>query len=759
VPDDDGRGGLGGLLELITRILRSCADAEDEHLDATIDAALAAIGGYTDVDRSYVFLYEPDGVTFRNTHEWCAEGIDPQIDELQAVPQEAIVWWIPRLAAGEPVHVPDVGALGADRREERELLEPQGIRSLVAVPLLTGGRLMGFVGFDAVRQHRTWSTEAMLLLRSVADVIIGGIVRRDARRAVVRNEERFRALVRHSSDVVLILGGDGEITYLGASAARVLGWDAQTSLGTRYLDAVHVEDLPSVRAALAAAGAGEGAEVTVPDHRLQHSDGSWRWFLATVADLSGHPAIGGVVLNAHDITSRKRAEEALQHQALHDPLTGLPNRLLLQDRLEHALGRIRRTGSGTVGVVFVDLDRFKDVNDTLGHSSGDQLLAETARRLTARVRPSDTVARFGGDEFVVLLDGVDADSALPAAERLLGAFDVPFRIGQRDHHVTASAGVVVTDSECDVEALLRDADAAMYQAKSRGRARIERFDAPLRERLLRTLTLAEELRTALASGGLHLAYQPVFDLAAGAIVGTEALLRWTHPVHGRISPADVIPIAEEHGLIVPLGSWVLDEALRQLRAWQDERPEHPPMFVAVNVSVHQLIEGDLVGTVRTLLARYGLRPEQLCLELTESALMAEPDASSAALGELRDLGVGLAIDDFGTGYSSLAYLRNLPVTTLKVDRSFVTGLGRDARDSRVIAAIIGLAHEFGMRTVAEGVETVRQLTELRALGCTAAQGYYLLRPLPPEEISDLQRAIRPGAPLIRGSAALAVATR
>jgi len=673
-----------------------------------------------------------------------ARGIQEQIDDLQRVPTDLIRWWIPRFEQGNVVYVPSVEDLPDDRAEERDLLAPQDIVSLVTVSLvtvllLTAGRLVGFIGFDSVREQRSWSDGAIMLLRAVADAICSALMRREAIQALTEREERFRALVQHSSDVVMILDAASGISYVGPSASEILGWCTTTRTGSSLLAAVHPADRERVRSALEHAAQQPGSDITVPDHRLLHTDGTWRWFLATAVDLRGERHISGVVVNAHDITSRKLAEEALHHQALHDPLTGLPNRALLLDRLTQALQRTGRS-ERSVGVVFLDLDPFKLINDSLGHNRGNHLLIEVARRLTHQVRSCDTVARFGGDEFVTLLDDVeDTSEALRGSDRLLEVFQRPFPVGDRDHVVTASAGVVVGTSHGDPEAILRDADAPMYQAKESGRARIQRLDAPLRDALLLRVELAQDLHGSSERGELSLDYQPMFHLREDTMIGVEALLRWHHPRRGWIPPAQFVPIAEEHGLIVRMGRFVLDNALAQLRVWDEHHPHLEGLTASVNLSVQQLTDDDLPGTVGELLARYGIHPARLCLELTESALMQEPDAGRAVLGQLRELGVHLAIDDFGTGYSSLAYLRELPVTTLKIDRSFMTGLGTDDRDARVISAIVGLAHEFDLTVVGEGIETATQRRELRRLGRDIGQGYFLQRPVHPTIIPHLDR--------------------
>lgn len=727
---------LEGLLRLMTEILRNFADLADDRIDTGINAALGSIGAFCGVDRSYLFTVDPDEIMIHNTHEWCAPGIAPEIDNLRQVEFQHIYWWQPRLKRGEAIYIPDISALPDERSEERKLLGAQHIQSLIVVPLLGPDRLRGFIGFDSVRHARVWSHAAILLLRAVADIIVGGLRRHETFESLAHNEERFRSLVRHSADVVMITGPNTTFHYLGPSALAILGWEAGQRPGGRYLDAVHPDDLERVLFALE--GVVRSVATRIPDHRLRHASGVWRWFQATAIDLSQDRAVGGIVINAHDITLRKEAEDALLHQALHDPLTQLPNRALLMDRLKRALARTRQRQQ-RLGVVFLDVDRFKTVNDALGHSYGDQLLVQVAERLQAIIGEADTIARFGGDEFVALLEqrASGTDGLVDAANGLLGAFAQPFLIDQREHLITASAGLVIVDGSETMEEVLRDADAAMYQAKEKGRACLQRFDAPLQARLIEQLELTRELRGSEQRGELKLLYQPIFNLHSETMCGVEALIRWHHPVRGLISPATFIPIAEESGLILPIGQWVLEEAMRQMRAWLDQGLGYCEFHVAVNLSAHQLADPQLRNKITHCLQRYRIEPHQLCLELTESALMGEPDSGMAVLNQLRRLGVLLAIDDFGTGYSSLAYLRDMPVNILKVDHSFVDVMTRTNRDLRVVAVITSLARELDMTIVAEGVENAAQMTLLRQLKCETVQGFYLLRPMTAEALTAL----------------------
>ncbi len=431
---------------------------------------------------------------------------------------------------------------------------------------------------------------------------------------------------------------------------------------------------------------------------------------------------------------RKRAqvaERALLHQAFHDTLTGLPNRALLADRLGQTLAR-RERRCAEAAVLFLDIDRLKWVNDSLGHAAGDQLLVDVARRLDSVLRPGDTVARFGGDEFVVLCEDLgSAGEAITVAERLREALASPFHVRGREIGLTASIGIALasTSSHDTPDALLRDADAAMYRAKERGRDRVELFDDHMRSRALARLETESTLRRAIDQQELRVHYQPVIDLTSGRATGLEALVRWQHPERGLVPPSEFIPVAEETGLIVGLGAFVLAEACTQVARWNNRRSDEPPLTVSVNLSAHQLRSPGLRELVAEALERTSLEPRLLCLEITETALVEDAESNRTALDSLKDLGVTLAVDDFGTGYSSLLYLRRFPVDMLKIDRSFVVGLDTNAEDTAIVSGVVGLAQALGLQAVAEGVETPEQAARLRGLGCPLAQGYYWSKPL------------------------------
>ena len=550
----------------------------------------------------------------------------------------------------------------------------------------------------------------------------------DLRRDTRMNEERFRNAFEAAPIGMAIMDPTGTFNRVNRAFSTTTGYAIDDLVGMKLERLVPRDSRDEYRSTAAKPDQGE------LERRFQRADGTIGWGLwqrTTVSD-------GSFLLQCVDISERKEAERKLEDQARHDALTGLPNRPRFVELLRGSLALWARKGSG-VALLFLDLDNFKVINDSLGHGSGDRLLVETADRIQRVLRPGDELARFGGDEFTICLADVrDEDEALRVTERLLAALRAPVVLDGERRYITASVGVTLaSDPDTDVGALLRDADAAMYRAKDLGKGRCEVFDDSMRQRAVERLELETDLRGALENDELRLVYQPKVELAGERIVGVEALLRWDHPTQGTIPPLKFIPLAEHCGLIVPIGAWVVREACRALAHWQAEFGR-PDLVVAVNLSPRQLGSDELPAVVRDVLAETGIAPSTLCLEVTESALMADVAIASDTLAALKELGVRLAVDDFGVGHASLKQLKELlPVDVLKIDKSFVDGLTTDVEDRAIVEAVIILAKSLGLDTVAEGVEHAEQATALRELHCQLAQGYHFSRPVAPEDIAAL----------------------
>jgi diguanylate cyclase (GGDEF)-like protein/PAS domain S-box-containing protein len=727
----------------------------------------------------------------------------------------------------------------------------------ILVPLIADGGVMGVLGARRHPGAEPYLRADLAFLRTVADrtaVAVAGVA---LHRALALARTRSRALVRRSTDGVLVVDPEGRIRYVGETVAQVLGWDPQHLLGTGVLDLVHPEDVARKSRKLAAALSRPGPQEPF-DTRVRRNDGTWCWVEDRVTNLLDDPDVAGLVVNFHDvserksaqealarsearyrsiaetaqegiwvvgpdgrtlyanqklteilgrdirelrsmrsvdvvteearsahldrlarrewighevyempflrpdgerrvaqvsasamfengayigslgmftdITDRRRAEEQLERQALYDGLTGLANRALLTDRLALALARRDDEAPGVV-VLFLDLDHFKQVNDSYGHSTGDRLLAGVADRLTSAVRPADTVARFAGDEFVVVCPGLDERGANALAGRVLAALSAPFDLDDVHVEVSASLGIAHAKAGQDSEAVVSAADTAMLEAKRRGRGVHATFDTTVAARAGVRLQELADLRRGLEDEEFVLVYQPQIDLATERVVAVEALVRWRHPSRGVLCPGEFVPLAERSGLIVPLGRMVLTMACRQGAEWAGSCATPPR--VAVNVSARQFNDDRLAGLVREALGRDGLPPPLLGLEITESTVMDDVDRAVRVLTDLRFLGIGLSVDDFGTGYSSLGSLTTLPLDELKIDRSFVTGVHLGGRDVEVVRAVIAMAHALGLRVVAEGVEAMPTVEALRRLDCDLGQGFLFGRPLPASAVTRL----------------------
>ena len=554
-------------------------------------------------------------------------------------------------------------------------------------------------------------------------------------RELQASEQRFHSAFSHAAIGMALVADDGRVLQANPALCTLLGATEEVLLGQDFQAFVHPEDRGALKRQWQGVLSRDSADTTV-ELRCCRTGGD----VVHVALHSGHfsdrdDSTPRLILQVQDITARRQAEAQLHHIAYHDGLTSLANRIRFGACLAQAIERCQRDPSYEFAVMYLDFDRFKLINDTLGHSAGDRFLTLVAQRIRDQVRPGDTVGRLGGDEFAILVDQLGDEAALLAmAERLQATLAVPYALDGTE--VTSSASIGITFSSVGYETpgdVLRDADIAMYRAKAAGRARTALFDASLRAQLASQVNLERDLRRALDQDQLHLAYQPIYDLATGRVDSFEALLRWNHPERGPVPPAAFIPIAEESALIGRLTDWVLASACQQLRAFQGGLSDggHRPR-VHVNVSGTDMCRASFVSQVATALLSNGLEPGQLTLEITESTLMHRLDSALDVMGRLRELGVGLSVDDFGTGYSSLSYLSTLPITSLKIDRSFVQRLQDDTKDAEVVKAVITLGHALGKTVIAEGIETPGQLAQLRALGCSLGQGYLLARPLSPE---------------------------
>jgi len=571
------------------------------------------------------------------------------------------------------------------------------------------------------------------------------------RRVLTEREQLFRLISENAADMIALVDNAGRRLYNSPAYSKVLGYSQEELQATSSLEQVHPDDRQWVlEAAEKARTTGRGQQL---EYRMRHKDGSWRILESTASAIrNANGDIEQMVIVNRDITERKRAEEMLAHNAFYDGLTNLPNRALFLTRLQHALDMAKRHANYKFAVLFIDMDEFKVVNDSLGHTAGDELLIQIGQRLSRSLRREDTVARshpgvasgeslarIGGDEFTIVLDDIaDPSDAVRVAERIQSGLAVPFVINRQEVVVSASLGIALsTTVRAAAEEVLRDAEIAMYRAKRAGKARCEVFDTAMYATAVQRLRLETDLRKALERGELINYYQPIVALPSGAICGFEALVRWRRP-QALMAPGEFLPVACETGLIITMNKALLRQACDQLRSWQVQFPEQPPLLMSVNISPPEFARPDLPATIRATLQQSGLHPGSLQLEVMETIAMGDAEAADV-LGTLKALGVGLSIDDFGTGYSSLSRLQRLPVDSLKIDRSFISGMDRDKEAWEIVRVIITLAHNLGLKVVAEGVETKEQAKQLTELGCELAQGYFFARPADPETITQLLR--------------------
>ena len=610
-------------------------------------------------------------------------------------------------------------------------------QALLYVPLVVGAQAIGVLGVNNSRGERVFSAHDQWLLTSAADYAAIALENARLFQAVSQEQTRYRDLFNDANDVIFILDPQWRLTAINQAGQAVMGYSASEMLGwplRSISDGAHWEKTAVVLSMLQP---GE-RETCSFELALLDKEGKRRYTEVNARLMTTGERAHDIVCIARDVTERKYFEAQLQHLAFHDPLTNLPNRALLLERLQHLRMRAQRTHELT-GVLFLDIDNFKVINDSLGHEIGDKVLCTVAQRLQRCVRPSDTVARLGGDEFIILLEDMRTpECAMDVAGRVQQALHDPVLINGHEIYTRASIGITTSAAADDPAVdLVREADLAMYQAKAQGKAHYVIFETSMNERVRERLRLETDLRHAVERNEFSVLYQPIVDLRTGRVCEVEALVRWEHPLRGQISPADFIPLAEETGLILPIGQFVLEQACRQVRHWHVASIHLRDLVLSVNLSPRQFQHPQLVAQLAALLQTIGLPPHTLKLEITEGMMMQDGEQTMSVMRALKELGVQLAIDDFGTGYCSLSYLKRFPVDTLKIDRSFISGLGYHQQDLAIVQAVIAFAKALNLSVTGEGVETTEQLNQLIALACTRGQGYYFSQPLP----SDILEAL------------------
>jgi diguanylate cyclase (GGDEF)-like protein/PAS domain S-box-containing protein len=693
--------------------------------EATMTAVSALVSGHSDLRGVTFAVSSPDG------------GLTVVAQSGEAAADKLLSLMTLRADVRETLNEGKVTRCAVEATlEAADPAEQESTEQMLICPLLAKDQLQGLI---AVTSASLLPVDLTNTIETLA-VQVGLALDREALTATFharRSEARFQTLVQNASDIILIARPDTTITYQTPSAQTILGYEPGSLEGERFTTLLHPDDVEQALAVYTAVAFRAGTPVTA-QWRVQHRSGSWCHVEVVANNLLSDPTVEGIVLTMRDVSERKSLEEELKHQAFHDALSGLANRALFTDRLEHASARAARSRT-SLAVLFLDLDDFKLVNDSLGHAAGDEMLVEVAERLIRSLRVGDTAARFGGDEFAVLLEETSGpDEACRLAERIIEELRAPMKIADREIQIRASVGIALSAAGAEAPGdLLQAADVAMYAAKGRGKGRYEVYHPALQVAITERLEWSAELQRAVDNREFVVYYQPIVSLDGDKTVGVEALVRWRHPERGLLLPAEFISLAEETGLIIPLGRWVLREACQQARQWQLSHPLASRLRLSVNISARHFQHDGLVEDVSSALELAGLDAEHLVLEITESVLVQDADAVVARMLALKLLGVSFAIDDFGTGYSSLSYLKRFPIDILKVDKSFVDGVGESPENGALAEAIVQLGNTLHLETVAEGIEEARQVEGLRALGCQFGQGFYFAKALPADEIDDL----------------------
>jgi diguanylate cyclase (GGDEF)-like protein/PAS domain S-box-containing protein len=614
------------------------------------------------------------------------------------------------------------------------------VKSFVIIPITYKNNIYGNVVFYS-KIPRDFSDEEKSLCSALGNstaqaITINRLVKSEqkAREQAENQEQRFRTLIENSYDAILLIDPSGKILDASNSVQRITGYLSKELTSLNIIEFVNSDDLDQMQDHMKKTIEAPGVQHKI-EFRYKHKEGGWKWMEAIGMSMLDNPSIGAVVVNIRDVTERKESENIIQHQALHDSLTALPNRQQFDVRFDQAL-EIAKRNDGKLAVMFLDIDRFKNINDALGHGVGDNVLKVVASRFLSCLRNEDTVARFGGDEFLVLVNDVNSPKDVAVvAEKILKAVRVPIQVDDNNLHLTVSIGVAIYPSDgLDKKSLKRNADIALYQAKKNGRNRCQIYENSMEDYASEKFTLENELRQAFLDDQILVYYQPIINLKTDELVSAEALCRWQHPTKGLLLPMEFIPLAEESGLISMLDKYVLKKSCSQIKLW---RSFNLPKFrVAVNFSAQQFSEPNFVSNLVEIISECNIEPENLEIEITESLSMSNLELTGANLKELKTLGFKITIDDFGTGYSSLAYLKRFPINSLKIDRSFIRGSIINEQDTSITRTIISMAHNLNLKSVAEGVETKQQLEFLQSLGCDYAQGFYIGHPMPAEKLPD-----------------------
>ncbi len=717
---------------LVSKISTEFINTEAVDVYSKIENTLMALGDFSKVDHAYLFSFEPESQQFENQLEWHREGKSSVIQDLEPITADLYPWMLEKLEMLESVYVPDVFKLPKSADQEKAIFKAAGIRSLLAVPVSREGRLNGFLLLDNLEKVHKWEKHDISLLNVIAEIVSNAMQR-------YSTEENLKTLsqaVEQSMSSVIIIKPNGMVEYVNQKFQEVTGYSAEEVLGKSIGDFAKIDGAESRnKEILDTVNRGEDWRGEVLNKK---KNGEELWESVTTSPIKNNKGeIKHILSVREDVTLKKSYEDKLIYQANYDDLTGIPNRVLAHDRLSEAMMRAQ-LNKNSVASIIVGLDTFKKVNETLGHSVGDQLLVEASLRLKHYVPEIGTLARLGGDEFLIVLPIDHDDYAEIVASRILESFAEPFILGDNEVTVTASMGIAIAPNDGDdPHVILRNAGSAMHRAKDEGRNNFQFFAEEMHSDALKRIQMEGYLRRAQEFDELELYYQPIVRTHSCKVAGAEALLRWNNPHLGPVSPVDFIPLAEDIGLIVPMGEWILRTACLQAKKWAKDK--NAPNYVSVNVSVRQFKGEDFVGLVRRILEETNLNAKHLRVEVTESLLVDEEVGGTVdlALKGLKDMGVMILLDDFGTGYSSLSYLKKYDFHTLKIDRSFVCDIPDDAEDKALVQAIMAMAHSLSLEVVAEGVETKEQLDYLSTLGCDSIQGYFFSKPLPDKQFDDL----------------------